>query len=402
MGKRELLLVLAFAVAGTGIYQLTARPSAEGERRFSLSTVIDHMRRGVRGNRATAETTVTTEYPLSDATTEVRVAFTKGSESLTIIGEDRTDVASELHVWSSGYDEPEAQRLARGTRLTASDAGGRLTFTLDYPKEARQRANVTLHVPSKMRVSIARYSGKLSVTSTRDVELVDSRGDATVRDVTGRVSVSHRGGDLNIADIGGLKLTVRGADVRLARVHGDVTVQAQAGEVNATELGGAVDIEANNTDVTLERLETTKAPVHVTATNGSVKMRGVRSETRIDAHNAEIVVAMAQSATVAVYAEGGEQMEITLPPAGFQLDAIATAGGRITVLDKRADGKIEVKVDGAEQRASGAVSGGGPTITLRATQGEIVLRQPESSHPPEAPDPPVPPRPPAPPKLERR
>jgi DUF4097 and DUF4098 domain-containing protein YvlB len=399
MGKRELLLVLGFVVVGTLMYQLTARPAAQGEHRFSLSTLIDHVRRGVRGNRATAETTTAIAFPLSDATSEVRVAFNNGSaESLTISGEDRADVASELHVWSNGFDEQEAQRLAAATILKANEAGGRMTFTLVYPKEARQRADLTLRVPSTMRVSVARYSGKLSIAKTGDVELVDSRGEATVREVTGRVSASHRGGELNIADVAALKLVVRGTDVRLARVHSDVTIQSQAGEVNATELEGSVDIESNNTDITLERIGAPKAPVHVTATNGSVKIRGVRSETRIDARNAEIVVGLAQPASVAVYAEGGEQMEITPPAGGFELDAVATAGGRITVPEKLFD----VKVDGAEQRASGAVNGGGPTITLRATHGEIVVRAPESERTPDAPHPPRPPRPPAPPKLERR
>ena len=398
MGKRELLLVLGFAVVGTVIYQFTARPAAEGARHFSLSAIVDHVRRGVRGNRATAETTTSADYTLSEGTTEVRVAFRNSSESLTITGEDRADVSSELHVWSNGYDDSEAQRLAKATLLKTSEAGGRLTFTLDYPQDARQRANVTLHVPSTMRISIARYSGKLAIEKTGDVEVVDSRGDATIRDVSGRISVSHRGGDLNIADVGAVKLNVRGTDVRLARVRGDVTAQAQAGQINATELGGAVDIEANHTDVTLEHLEATQAPVHVTATNGSVRLRGVRSETRVDAHNAEIAVGMAQPVAVAVYADGGEPIEITPPRGGFQLDAVATGGGRITV----PSGVVEVKTDNAEQRAVGPVNGGGPTITLRATNGEIVVRGADSEEAPLAPKPPRPPHPPLPPKLERR
>lgn len=403
MGKRELLLVLGFAVVGTVVYQLTARPAAEGERRFSLSTLIDHVRREVRGNRASAETTTTTTHPLSDATTELRVTFDRGSaESLTITGEDRDDVGSELKVWSNGFDDAEAQRLARETLLKANEAGGRLSFALTYPREARQRANITLHVPMKMRVSIARYSGKLSITNTREVELLDSRGEATVRDVSGRVAVSHRGGDLNIADVATIKLNVRGADVRLARVRGDVTVQSQAGELNASELQGTVDIEANNTDVTLERLDTSKAPIHVTATNGSVRINGAPKDTRIDARNAEVRVSMARPAAIAVYAEGGEQIEVTPPAGGFRLDAITTGGGQISVPDKLGDSTIDVKVDGAEQRASAAVNGGGPTITLRATHGEIVLRTPDSVRMPEAPEPPAPPRPPKPPKAERR
>jgi hypothetical protein len=403
MGKRELLLVLGFAVIGTVAYQLTARPAAEGERHFSLSAVLDHLRRGVRGNRSSAETTTNNGYRLSDATSEVRFTFDRGSaESLTITGEDRDDVASELQVWSSGFDDGEAQRLAAATVLKGSEAGGRLTFSLAYPREARQRASVTLRVPSKMRISIARYSGKLSITNTRDVEIQDSRGEATVRDVKGRVTMSHRGGDLNIADVSTIKLTVRGSDVRLARVRGDVTVQSQAGELKASELEGAVEIEANNTEVTLDHLDSTKSPIHVTATNGAVKIDGVRSETRIDARNAEVTVALSRPVPLAIYAEGGEQVEITPPPGGFELDVITTGGGRISAPDKLGDSKIEVKTNDNEQSATGAVNGGGPTITVRSNHGEIVLRTPDSVRMPEAPEAPALPRPPKPPKLERQ
>jgi hypothetical protein len=403
MGKRELLLVLGFAIIGTVVYQLTASPAAEGSRHFSFSTLIDHVRRGVRGNRASAETMTATGYTLADTTTELRITFDKGSaESLTITGEDRDDVASELHVWSNGFDNAEAQRLARATVLKGSEAGGRLTFNLTYPPEARQRANITLRVPTRMRVSLARYSGKLSITNTRDVELQDSRGEATVRDIKGRVAVSHRGGDLNIADVSTVKLTVRGSDVRLARVRGDLIVQSQAGELNASELEGAVDIEANNTEVILDRLDSTKSPIHVTATNGSVKVDGIGSETRIDARNAEVTVALSRPVPLAVYAEGGEQVEVTPPRGGFQLDAVTTGGGSISAPDKLGDSKIDVKRNDNEQRASVAVNGGGPTITLRSTHGEIVVRTPDSVRMPEAPGPPSPPRPPKPPKVELR
>ena len=48
------------------------------------------------------------------------------------------------------------------------------------------------------------------------------------------------------------------------------------------------------------------------------------------------------------------------------------------------------------------VNGGGPTITLRSTQGEIVVRNAGDPTPAEAPAPPRPPRPPSAPKLERK
>jgi DUF4097 and DUF4098 domain-containing protein YvlB len=399
MGKRELLLVLGFAVVGTLVYQLTARPSAESSSHFSVGAVVDHLRRAVRGNQAHAEVVTTDDHPMSPATTEVRVVFPNGNaESLTITGEDRKDVASELKVWSNGFDEAEAQRLAKGTVLKPSEAGGRMTFTLTFPREARQRANIVLRVPNSMRVGVVRYAGSLTVTGTKEVEIVDSRGEAVIRDISGRVTVSHRSGELTLGDLGALKLTTNGTDVKLSRIRGDTTIQTRGGDLVGSELEGAVDIESSNADITLEHLESSKAPIHVNATNGSVRIRGARTDTRVDSRNADVVLEVAQAAPIAVYSEGNESIELTAPRGGFLLDAVSTAGGQITAPAAWPG----VKTEGSEQHAKGAVNGGGPTITLRSTQGEIVVRSADDPRPAEAPAPPHPPRPPVPPKLERR
>ncbi|MEO7274288.1 MAG: DUF4097 family beta strand repeat-containing protein [Vicinamibacterales bacterium] len=398
MGKRELLLILGFAVVGTLVYQLTARPSAESASHFSISAVVNHLRRAVRGNQANAEVVTTADHPVSSATTEVRVAFPAGNaESLTITGEDRQDVSSELKVWSNGFDEAEAQRLAKGTVLKQSEAGGRMTFTLVFPREARQRATMVLRVPASMRIGLVRYNGKLVISGTKEVEGTESRGEATVRDITGKVTLSHRGGELTIADVGALKLTANGTEVKLSRVRGDSTIQARSGDIEASEIEGAVDIEGNNTDVTIDRLEGAKAPVHVTATNGTVRIRGARTDTRVDARNAAVILEVARPTPIAVYSEGGETIELTAPRGGYQLDAVST-GGQIT-----APGSLPaVKTEGREQHAAGPVNGGGPTITLRSTEGEIVLRSGDEAPAAEAPLPPRPPRPPSAPTLERK
>jgi hypothetical protein len=273
-----------------------------------------------------------------------------------------------------------------------------MTFALTFPKEARQRANITLRVPSRMRVSLGRISGRLFIEHTGDVELADSRGEAKIRELTGRLTATHRGGDFDAADLPAVKLTARGTDVRIARVRGDVTVQSQAGEILGSELEGPLNIDSNNTDVTLGRLERMRARIHVTAAGGTVKLQGVQSDTRVDARNAEVLVSLARPATLEVHAEGGEPVEITVPPGGFQIDAVATSGGRITA----PEGLIEITSDEGEQRASGSVRGGGPMITVRAREGEIVLRSSGSPPRDEAPARPRPPRPPAPPELRRR
>jgi len=102
---------------------------------------------------------------------------------------------------------------------------------------------------------------------------------------------------------------------------------------------------------------------------GSVTLAGLRTETRIDGRDTRINVTIDQPAAVAIYNEAEEPMDVTLPAGGFQLDALAT-DGRLTV----PPGLVEVKTAENEQRAAGAIGGGGPTLTLRASRGNITIK----------------------------
>ena len=381
MGKRELLLVAGFLAVGICVHLVTAPASPREKAGFSWSSLVEQARRHVRGNRANADVTTPTTYPLAGSTTELRVAL--NAESLTIVGEDRTDVAAEVRVQSTGYDESEAQTLAHQTTLKVSEAGGRVEVRIVYPGPGSQRASITLRVPSALRVNVGRYSGTLRISGASEVELSDSRGDATVRDVSGRVTVSHRGGDLSISDVGALKLSVRDADAHVARVRGTATIDCQGGDLETSELGGETDIESRGTDLKLTKLETTAAPLRVNATNGSVRLDGLSSEARIETRNSHVELTMAAPATVSVTSEGGDGIEVTLPPGGLTLDAAASAGGRITASHLQ----LEIKKEGDEERAVAKLEGGGPMLTLRSTDGEIVIRpatgSPETAERPE-------------------
>jgi hypothetical protein len=368
MGKRELLLIVGFVVFGAIVYQITAPPPREGEQGFSLSRMMDTIRREVRGNRASAEVVQTQTYGVAPGSEEIRLRL--GTESLTITGEDRGDIGSELRVWSNGFDSAEAERYARETTLKVSDSGSIVSIEIHYPEEARQRANLVLRVPARMRLQVARYSGRLNITNAAAAELLDTRGTTNVRQIAGGVIAAHRGGDLTIADAGAVKLNTRGSDVTVSRIRGNVSIQTQAGEVRGSELGGTVDIETSATDLTMDKLEKTPGPIRVNASAGEVRLRGLAAETRIDARNTLIDLVIDQPAAITVYNED-EDVTITAPRAGYRLDA-TVKGGQLTAPEP-----LEVTDSDDEQRAAGSIGGGGPTLTLRVTRADLRVRAPE-------------------------
>ncbi len=117
MGKRELLLIVAFLIVGVVVYQATAPPSGPNERSFSFSRILEHVRREMRGNRASAEETKVSTHELEPGTNEIRI--TGSFAELTITGENRKDVELKHRVTSTGYDDAEAKALVIETMADA-------------------------------------------------------------------------------------------------------------------------------------------------------------------------------------------------------------------------------------------------------------------------------------------
>jgi hypothetical protein len=367
MGKRELLLIAAFVIAGAIVYQVTAPPPAPGERGFSPGRLIENIRREMRGNRASANITTTSTHPVDPAVTELRVGLQSGE--LTIAGEDRQDIAAELLVHSNGYDDAEAQRLAKASVLKVEHAGVRLVVRVDFPREGRQTANLVLHVPSRLQLKVDPSSARSRVANVAEIELTNSRGESEFKQIAGRVSGNYRGGEIRITDARGVKLTTNGTDVRLEQIRGEATLNMRSGELRGSDLAGPVDIDSNGTDITLEKLDKTTGIVRINAVSGSVSVKGLRTEGRIDVRGADVDVVVERAAPLAIYAEGGDPIEITPPAGGYQLDAVAS-DGMLTL----PPGTLEVAPSGQERRATGPVNGGGPTITIRSAHGNITVR----------------------------
>ena len=366
MGKRELLLIAMFVIAGAIVYQATAPAAAPGERSFSVGQLVENFRRHLRGNRASAEVSSRDTHPIDAGVTEIRLAVK--SADVTITGEARTDMDAELRVRSSGYDDAEAQRLAKETVLNIDRAGGRLVLTIIYPEGGTQRATLVLKVPANLGITLD-GTGERVISRVATVYLGNSRGRSELHDVSGRVSGTQRGGELEVANAGSIKATTNGADVRLTQIRGEVSMNMRGGELKAAELGGPIDIDCTGTDIELDKLDKTTGMLRITASGGSVRVKGLRTEGRIDARGAEVDVVVERAAPLAIYSEGGDSVEITPPPGGYQLDAVAN-DGTITL----PEGTLDVATSGQERRAMGAIKGGGPTITIRSAHGSIRVK----------------------------
>lgn len=375
MGKRELLLIVGFVILGAVVYQATAPPPGPNDRSFSVSRILDHIRREIRGNRASAETTTTIRHALTPEVTELRL---DGSfAEVTIVGEERADIETTLRVHSNAYDEAEAKQTARETVLLVDRGGATIAFHSKYPAPGRQRAFLTMNVPARLRLRLDSSPPGLQITGVAAVEMPTGRFEAAISRVAGPVDINHRGGSIKIEDVGSLKMSGRGTEAAITRVRGEISISTQGGDLNASDLGGPIDIQSSSADVAIVNAERTRGPIRINATAGTIAVEGLQAETRIDGRNAEITIVMSAPAPVAIYNEGEERIAVTPPPGGYTLDARAT-DGRISLPEDLKALLQVAEVNGEQQRAAGAVNGGGPTITLRSTHGTITLLSRES------------------------
>jgi hypothetical protein len=368
MGKRELLLVVLFVAAGFVLYQVTAPASPADSSGFSFGKIVEHLRRGIHGNRASTVVSSTRTEPLDRATEELRLDLR--AAELHVIGEQRDDLAFELQVTSSGFDEAEAKRWAEATTLKVDRAGPAIVVELNYPREARQTATLTVKAPARMRVRMERSGGLLEIANVASFEAANTSGNATIKNIAGGVTINHRSGELTIDRAASLRLTTRGTDAKIQHISGTVTAQTIGGDLAVSDMTGPVEIESRDTDVHLEQIKGLKAPLRVNATNGSVRIAGLRTEARIDGNDTDLDIAFDAPAPVTIY-NRSQDISVTPPPSGYSLDAVAT-DGRITI----EDGAVKPTGDNGEQRASGSIRGGGAALTLRATRGDIVVRSP--------------------------
>ncbi|MEP6919186.1 MAG: hypothetical protein ABJC89_26325 [Acidobacteriota bacterium] len=369
MGKRELLLIAAFLVAGAIVYHVSSPPPAPGERSFSVGQLVEDFRRHIRGNRASADVTRTSSHPVDPATTEVRLGLR--SAEITIVGEERADIGAEMRVHSTGYDDAEAQQLAQQTALKVDRAGPRLAFSIDYPKNASQTVQLTLKVPARLQVTIDSNRGKLDVRGVNSVK-IDQRGDTTLERIEKTITGNQRGGTLAVTVAGAIRIVMSGTDARLEQIRGEANVNARSGgELKGKDIVGPIDIDSAGTDITLEKMERTTGMLRINASSGSLSVKGIRTEGRIDVRGTDVEVVVDRAAPLAIYSEGDSPVEITPPAGGYQLDAVAANAG-ISV----PDGIVRVTTSGEEHRAAGPVNGGGPTITIRTSHGEIRVKNP--------------------------
>jgi hypothetical protein len=377
MGKRELVLIAAFIVVGIVVYQVTAPPAPAGSD-LSFGGIFQRMRRGMQGPRETAAGESHRAVTVDASVQTLRINLPRPCD-LTITASERDDIAIDVKTTAHGYTPAEAKAAADGAAVNPQSQADALTLTGAWddrrgPAGFVTQVTVALAIPKRLHVNLMPHIGLLTIKGVASLEAVSSRGETHVLDTAGDVQLTHVGGTLEVAGGTTLKLSTRNGRGDISGFIGVVSLELTGSRVKLSGITGPLDIEARNTDLTIEKIDALKPPMRFDGNGGELRVDGLRTEANIEGRNTDIDVRLLAAAPVTIRNNGGAIL-VTAPPGGYTLDAVAS-DGRITSEDESITATPE---NGNDARASAKVRGGGPTLSLRATRGRIELRRPAAN-----------------------
>jgi hypothetical protein len=367
MGKRELLLIAAFLAIGFGAWRVTAPASTGGGTGFSVGRIVEHVRLAMRGERTSAPVRATTAATPGAAVTTVLVDEFNGS--LTIVGEDRPDVAVELRGSVFGADETAArERLAKlALRLVEAGDTVRVSLTLPETQQRRPSLDLRLAVPARLGVKVARGRGDVEVRGLAAADLETRSGDLSVSDVAGLVRAEHRGGQVEVTRVGEVRCKVRMGDLRVVEVRGALECETEGGRVDARAVRGAVRIESQRTDLDLDGFG---GPVTLDAEDGRVVLRDLKTPLVFTGDRGRLLLTLAAPVEVKVTAEDAPVEVVFSPGVGASAD-LETEDAVLRLPEPLQ----ATSAPGNRQTFTGALGGGGQTLRVRSRRGDVTVRE---------------------------
>jgi len=216
-----------------------------------------------------------------------------------------------------------------------------------------------------------RYS--VTVPMQYNIDLKTAGGSITVADLNGDAKCKTAGGSLDFGAINGdvygktaggsIDVNESGGSVDLETAGGSIEIGPVAGDVNARTAGGSISVESARGDI---NAKTAGGSVRIGKVYGYVDAS--TSGGSVEAHFAS---ALKQDSKLSTSAGS---VRVTIPSdIGVDIDA-RTSGGKVHV-----DMPVTVSGDIEKSVVHGTINGGGPTLKLRTSAGNIYIEKGKST-----------------------
>jgi|GEM_PF-646843 len=192
--------------------------------------------------------------------------------------------------------------------------------------------DVTVHIPARF-----------------NIDMETSHGDIDLGSIEGEVSVVTSHGDVELGDVMSSRIWVKSS-------HGDI----EGRTLNA----GIIELQTSHADIELDAVEAKE--FNATTSHADVEIGTLYGQSRIRTSHGDVQIALADDMGADIETQHGD-VDIEIAE-GARMD-LDLRGGEVEVsrgLD--VNGRI------SEESVDGSVNGGGATLRIRTTHGEIYVR----------------------------
>ena len=205
------------------------------------------------------------------------------------------------------------------------------------------------------------------------LDLRCSAGPIRVEEVNGPVRARTADASIEVVGVeGAVKLRTGSGDIRVSEVRGDVEVKVASGDVAMSWITGDVEIHAERGEVDLVHID---GSILVRADRGSIEVREVNGSVDARTERGGISASFVGApAGVLETRRGG--VRVSMPRgSGAELDAVSRRGSVELGAGVSIPDRIPGSEDGAGDRVSGPINGGGSLLRLFTARGEIHVSQ---------------------------
>jgi hypothetical protein len=238
--------------------------------------------------------------------------------------------------------DAEADALLQKLELVIEQRGDEVVATAKYPSE------MGFHFGSWPPVQVEFV---ITAPKRASVNLRTSGGDIGVGDLDGTVDARTSGGEIELGKIGGtIDASTSGGNMRIDEGRGEVKLSTSGGNISAGRVAGPTELKTSGGDIRIDEVDDT---LTAKTSGGSVRA----------------VFKGALKGDCTLSTSGGEVKATVGTGVGFHLDA-STSGGEVSA------GGLTITIDSGgpgKSHLSGSVNGGGPTLRLHSSGGDIVI-----------------------------
>jgi DUF4097 and DUF4098 domain-containing protein YvlB len=339
--------------------------------------------------------------------------------SVRVEGSSRQDIGYVIRNRANTASEKTAREQFENYKITASIRGDTAWIVADWQGGHVHKfsGDFVISVPRSLdwakvetdggNVNATGIAGKVDVESgDGSVHVDDIGGAVTAETGGGNIEAGTTGGDLNlntgggsikiiaakgkinaesggggvvvISGLQGAVLETGGGDIQVDRCSGQVKASTGGGSIDLGEIGGKAEIETGGGSI---RLTSATGSVHAETSGGSIELNGVPS-------------AQAETGAGGIVAKfvstSGEPTDSVLETSVGDITVYLSASLKINIRAsiEVANGHsihsdfpdLKVTTEGGDWgpksvSAEGSLNGGGPTLKVRTTTGDITFRR---------------------------